>query len=43
MASLQSTMKAFENLGRVLDEENLVNFVLRYMKQRQKSVATLGA
>ena len=47
MASAQSTLEAFENLGRVLDEEteeNLANFVLElYMKQRPKSVTTLGA
>ena len=47
MASPQSTLKAFENLGRVLDEEteeNLVNFVSElYMKQRAKSVTTVGA
>ena len=39
--------KAFENLGRLLDEEteeNLANFELElYMKQRPKSVKTLGA
>ena len=47
MASPQSTLKSFENVGRVLDEEteeNLANFVLGlYMKQRPKSVTTLGA
>lgn len=47
MASPQSTLKAFENLGRLLDEEteeNLANFVLElYTKQRPKSVTTLGA
>ena len=45
MASPQSTLKSFENVGRVLDEEteeNLANFVL-HMKQRPKSVTTLGA
>lgn len=39
--------KAFENLGRLLDEEteeNLANFELEfYMKQRPKSAKTLGA
>ena len=47
MASPQSILKAFEDLGRVLDEEteeNLVNFVSElYMKQRAKSVTTVGA
>ena len=47
MASPQGTLKAFENLGRVLDEEtdeNLVIFLLEcYMKQRAKSVATVEA
>ena len=39
MVSPQSTLKANENLGGMLDEEteeNLVNFVLQvYMKQNQ--------
>ena len=47
MASPQITLKVFEKLGRVLDdetEEKLANFVLElYMKQRPKSVTTLGA
>ena len=38
MVSLQNTLKAFENLGRVLDEkteENLVNFILQlYIKTK---------
>ena len=46
MASPQSTLKAFENLGRVLDEETGKSSEFRvrtYMKQRPKSVTTLGA
>ena len=46
MASPQTTLEAFENLIILLDEEteeNLVNLVLQlYMKQRSKSVTTLG-
>ena len=45
MASPQSTLKAFENLGRVLDEETGKSSEFRvrtYMKQRPKSVTTLG-
>ena len=47
MALAQRTLKAFENLGRVVDEKtekNLANFVLELcMKQRPKSVTTRGA
>ena len=44
MASPQSTLRAFQNFGRKLDGETLMNFVLElYMKQRRKYVKTLGA